>query len=67
MLCEFQMYSVTQRMQQLEPPAHTHTPFYIHTHMLFSVCLQSTKQLLIKTEEKKGVKLGKLGHSRIKH
>lgn len=51
MLCECQMYSVTQRTQQLEPPAHTH--FYIHTRMLFSVCLQSTKQLLIKTKEKK--------------
>jgi len=41
---EFQMYSVTtyltsaaQRMQQLKPPAHTN--FYIHTHMLVTVCL----------------------------
>lgn len=38
MLCEFQMYSVTQRMQQLEPPVHTHTPFlHTYTYAIFSV------------------------------
>lgn len=65
---ELQMWSVTtyltsaaQRTQRLESSAHTN--FYIHTRMLVTVCLQSTKWLLMKIKEKKDVEIGMLVYS----